>query len=58
MRFTKSTKAGKVNFFKFFIIFIFATFNPVVSSSEKSESLEGNFIEIKIQIKLVQRAMY
>ena len=52
MRFIKSTKAGKVNFFKFFIIFIFVTFNPVVNSSENSESLEGNFIEIKILDKV------
>ena len=48
MRFIKSTKAGKVNFFKFFIVFIFVTFNSVVNSLENSESLEGNFIEVKI----------
>ena len=59
MRFIKSTKAGKVNFFnffKFFIIFIFITFNPVVNSSEISESLEGNFIEIKILDKVSSKS--
>ncbi len=56
MRFIKSTKAGKVNFFKFFIIFIFITFNPVVNSSENSESLEGNFIEIKILDKVSSKS--
>ena len=59
MRFIKSTKAGKVNFFnffKFFIIFIFITFNPVANSSENSESLEGNFIEIKILDKVSSKS--
>ena len=56
MRFIKSTKAGKVNFFKFFIIFIFVTFNPVVNSSENSKSLEGNFIEIKILDKVSSKS--
>ena len=52
MRFIKSTKAGKVNFFKFFIIFIFVTFNSAVNS----ESLEGNFIEIKILDKVSSKS--
>ena len=52
MRFKKNIKVGKVNFFKFFIIFIFVTFNSVVNSLEKSESLEGDFIEIKILDKV------
>ncbi len=56
MRFIKSTKAGKVNFFKFFIIFIFITFNSVVNSSENSEFLEGNFIEIKILDKVSSKS--
>ena len=59
MRFIKSTKAGKVNFFnffKFFIIFIFIAFNPVANSSENSESLEGNFIEIKILDKVSSKS--
>ena len=56
IRFIKSTKAGKVNFFKFFIIFIFVTFNSVVNSSENSESLEGNFIEIKILDKVSSKS--
>ena len=59
MRFIKNTKAGKVNFFnffKFFIIFIFITFNPVANSSENSESLEGNFIEIKILDKVSSKS--
>ena len=53
MRFIKNTKAGKVNFF---IIFIFITFNPVANSSENSESLEGNFIEIKILDKVSSKS--
>ena len=52
MRFIKSTEVGKVNFFKFFIIFIFVTFNPIVNSSETSKSLDGNFIEVKILDKI------
>ena len=56
MRFIKNTKAGKVNFFNFFIIFIFITFNPVANSSENSESLEGNFIEIKILDKVSSKS--
>ena len=56
MRFIKSTKAGKVNFFKFFIIFIFVTFNSVVNSSENSESLKGDFIEIKILDKVSSKS--
>jgi len=56
MRFIKSIKAGKVNFFKFFIIFIFVTFNSVINSSENSESLEGNFIEIKILDKVSSKS--
>jgi len=49
----KSIKAGKVNFF---IIFIFITFNPVVNSSESLESLEGNFIDIKILDKVSSKS--
>ena len=56
MRFIKNIKAGKVNFFKFFIIFILVSFNPVVNSSENSESLEGNFIEIKILDKVSSKS--
>ena len=56
MRFIKNTKAGKVNFFKFFIIFIFVTFNSVVNSSETSKSLDGNFIEIKILDKVSSKS--
>ena len=56
MRFKKNIKVGKVNFFKFFIIFIFVTFNSVVNSLEKSESLEGDFIEIKILDKVSSKS--
>ena len=56
MRFIKNTKAGKVNFFNFFIIFIFITFNSAVNSSKNSESLEGNFIEIKILDKVSSKS--
>ena len=53
IRLMKSIKAGKVNFF---IIFIFITFNPVVNSSESLESLEGNFIDIKILDKVSSKS--
>ena len=56
MKFIKSIKAGKVNFFKFFITFIFVTFNPIVHSSETSKSLDGNFIEIKILDKVSSKS--
>ena len=56
IRLMKSIKAGKVNFFKFFIIFIFVNFNPIVNSSETSKSLDGNFIEIKILDKVSSKS--
>jgi len=56
MKFIKSIKAGKVNFFKFFIIFVFVNFNFSVNSLENSESLEGNFIDIKILDKVSSKS--
>ena len=52
----KNTKVGRANFFKFFIVFIFVTFNSVVNSLENSESLEGNFIEITILDKVSSKS--
>ena len=52
MRLRKSIKIGKVNFLKLFIIVIFIFYSSNVNSLENSESLEGNFIEIKILDKV------
>jgi len=48
----KNIKIGKVNFIKLFIIFIFIIYSSNGNSLENSESLEGNFIEIKILDKV------
>ena len=52
MKLRKSIKIGKVNFLKLFIIVIFIFYSSNVNSLENSESLEGNFIEIKILDKV------
>ena len=52
MKLTKSTKIGKTNFLKLFIIVIFIFYNSSINSLEKSESTEGKFIEIKILDKV------
>ena len=52
MKLRKSIKIGKVNFLKLFIILIFIFYTPNVNPLENSESLEGNFIEIKILDKV------
>ena len=48
----KNIKIGKTNFLKLFIILIFIFYTPNVNPLENSESLEGNFIEIKILDKV------
>ena len=52
MKLTKNIKIGKVNFLKLFIIFIFIIYSSNGNSMKNSESLEGNFIEIKILDKV------
>jgi len=52
MKLTKSIKIGKANFLKLFIIAIFIFYNSSINSLENTESLEGNFIEIKILDKV------
>ena len=48
----KNIKIGKANFLKLFIIVIFIFYSSNVNSLENSESLEGNFIEIKVLDKV------
>ena len=52
MKLLKNIKIGKTNFLKLFIILIFIFYTPNVNPLENSESLEGNFIEIKILDKV------
>ena len=52
MKLIKNTKIGKANFLKLFIIVIFIFYSSNINSLENSESLEGNFIEIKILDKV------
>ena len=52
MKLIKNIKIGKANFLKLFIIVIFIFYSLNVNSLENSESLEGNFIEIKILDKV------
>ena len=52
MKLIKNIKIGKVNFLKLFIIVIFIIYSSNINSLENSESLEGNFIEIKILDKV------
>ena len=52
MKSIKNIKIGKANFLKLFIIFIFIIYSSNGNSLENSESLEGNFIEIKILDKV------
>ena len=52
MKLIKNIKIGKANFLKLFIILIFIFYALNVNSLENSESLEGNFIEIKILDKV------
>jgi len=52
MKLIKNIKIGKANFLKLFIIVIFIFYSSNVNSLENSESLEGDFIEIKILDKV------
>ena len=52
MKLIKNIKIGKANFLKLFIIVIFIFYSSNTNSLENSESLEGNFIEIKILDKV------
>ncbi len=52
MKLIKNIKIGKANFLKLFIIVIFIVFSSNAYSLENSESLEGDFIEIKILDKV------
>jgi hypothetical protein len=52
MKSIKNIKIGKANFLKLFIIVIFIFYSSNVNSLENSESLEGDFIEIKILDKV------
>jgi hypothetical protein len=52
MKLIKNTKAGRVNFLNFLIISILISCNPIVNSQEVTQSLLGNFIEIKVLDKV------
>ena len=52
MKSIKNIKIGKANFLKLFVIVIFIFYSSNVNSLENSESLEGNFIEIKVLDKV------
>jgi hypothetical protein len=52
MKSIKNIKIGKANFLKLFIIVIFIFYSSNVNSLENPESLEGDFIEIKILDKV------
>ena len=48
----KNIKIGKTNFIKLFIFVVFIIYSSNINSLESPESLEGNFIEIKILDKV------
>ena len=52
MKLLKNIKIGKTNLLKLFIISIFIIYNLDANSLENLDSLEGNFIEIKILDKV------
>ena len=52
MKSIKNIKIGKANFIKLFIIVIFIIYSSKINSLENSESLDGNFIEIKVLDKV------
>ena len=52
MKSIKNIKIGKANFIKLFIIVIFIIYSSRIHSLENSESLEKNFIEIKVLDKV------
>ena len=52
MKSIKNIKIGKANFIKLFIIVILIIYSSKINSIENSESLEENFIEIKVLDKV------
>ena len=52
MKLLKNIKIGKTNFLKLFIISLIVIYNLDANSLENLDSLEGNFIEIKILDKV------
>ena len=52
MKSIKNIQIGKANFIKLFIIVIFIIYSSKINSLENSESLENNFIEIKVLDKV------
>jgi len=52
MKSIKNTKAGRVNFLNFLIISILISCNSIANSQEDTQSLLGNFIEIKVLDKV------
>ena len=52
MKSIKNIKIGKANFIKLFIIVIFIIYSSKINSLENLESLEENFIEIKVLDKV------
>ena len=52
MKLIKNIKIGKTNFIKLFIFVVFIIYSSNINSLESPESLEGNFIEIKILDKV------
>ena len=52
MKLIKNIKIGKANFIKLFIFVVFIIYSSNINSLESPESLEGNFIEIKILDKV------
>ena len=57
MKLIKNIKIGKANFLQLFIIVIFIIYSSNINSLENSESLEGNFIEIKILDKVSSKTI-
>ena len=52
MKLIKNIKVGKVDFLIFFLIYFIIANSSISNSLENLESLEGNFIEIKILDKV------
>ena len=52
MKLIKNIKIGKTSFIKLFIFVVFIIYSSNINSLESPESLEGNFIEIKILDKV------
>ena len=52
MKLIKNIKLGKINYILLIIIFIFFNYNSKAFSMKKTESLKGNFVEIKVLDKV------